>query len=480
LSLISCRKEEKPLTNVGPFKLFAIDRPICQGMQVQLHLLDASSGEIIDFSQFSFDHLPNGLGEVSSSGLYKAPDFISDNTTLEIKVKWKPNKKVEASHALLLTANSDFNLISKIPHQVQFKDRLFSLSASNLFLFGARMTGEGPSKNMQFRVDVVDKNGQVKWSRGYGVIGYADFGMFYHDHILVSGSAQMGEHWEGISKIYSIEGNDLEKEIQDKLLFRNYFINPSGELYLSNSIHPFYASPTKVFKLSSEFDIIQSISINYPVHSFVVNQDGSVITYYFDEIKEECGVVMVDSQGQEKWKIPLPFKWYMHESKLVAINNQKFGLVKLDCKVIPCGYELIYYEFGVNGELINPGQMLVSSISYDMLENIPLDDHEDFYMMEGTEYIRGLGRSYISDALVWEDEVLVVFNAQTKNNQGLMIKGTKGSSLEYWWDPEITSQTPLTHIHLINKEGGLEWKTFCGNAICTFQLDKDLTFNSCF
>jgi len=288
LPLISCQKEEKPPTNVGPFKLFAIDRPICQGMQVQLRLLDESSGEIIDFSQFTFDPIPDGLGEISSSGLYKAPDYISNNTTLEIKAKWKPNKKVEASYSLLLTENSDLNLISKIPYQVQFKDRLFNLSASNLFLFGARMTGEGPTKNMQFRIDVVDKNGQLKWSRGFGVIGGSIFGMFYHNYILVSGSALMGENWEEISKIYDLEGNDLEKEIQDKLPFRNYYMNPLGELFLSNSIHPYYASPTKVFKLSSEFDILQSNSINYPVHSFVVNQDGSVVPIILTKSKRSA------------------------------------------------------------------------------------------------------------------------------------------------------------------------------------------------
>ncbi|WP_380804320.1 hypothetical protein [Shivajiella indica] len=52
------------------------------------------------------------------------------------------------------------------------------------------------------------------------------------------------------------------------------------------------------------------------------------------------------------------------------INGKKYGLVKADCKGIPCALELIYYEFGAYRELINPGQaistfQLDKSLSFD-------------------------------------------------------------------------------------------------------------------
>jgi len=372
------------------------------------------------------------------------------------------------------------NLISKIPHRLQFKDRIFSISDSNQFLFATLLTGEGPSKNVQFYFYLVDINGQTLWGRGFGVIGQTNFGMFYRDNIFVSGWAQMGNNSESISIIYDLEGNDLKKEIQDEMYFTNFYVNSSSELYLANSSRLSYVNPTNVVKLSPGFDIIERNSLDYPVHTFVANQDGSIVAYYFDEIKKENGVVMVDSQGEEKWKILIPYQDYLPEARLVAINEQKFGLVKEGCKIIPCGIELVYYEFGVNGDLINPGQTISGSMPISMIENSHVDDQEMFYMNLDSKYGNGLEFSYIRDVFVFNEEVLVVFNVRSKKYQGIMVKGTQGSSWEYWWDPALASQIPLKHISMKIKNSELEWKTFCGDAICTFKLDKNLTFNPCF
>lgn len=369
------------------------------------------------------------------------------------------------------------NLISKIPHRVQIQQpvpispqitsgyKFLGLSSSNLFLFGLMGIHKSPS----FGLWVEDIHGQIMWSKSFGM-GYTRFGMFYQDYVLISGSLILSPI--GISKVYEHDGNELDKKFPDNFHFRNSYVNASGELYLSNSAYLSYANPTKVLKLSPEFDIIQSNSINFPVHAFAANQDGHIAAYYVDETKKENGVVMVDSNGQEKWNIPLPYQMYGNDAKIFTINDQKFGLVKAECKVIPCGFELVYYEFGINGELLNPGQIIVSSMPMDMVINSPTDKKENFYL--------GDYGNFIKDVLVLEDEVFVVFEVLTKNYQAIMIKGTQSTSLEYWWDPKSESNKSLSHVQFIKNNGELEWKTFFGDAICTFKLDKNLTFNPCF
>jgi hypothetical protein len=465
--MVSCDKEEPTLPVAGPFQLWAINRPICPGMEVQLYLYDQSTESDVDFSEFTFELLPNGLGEIRQNGLYRAPDVISGQSNVEIVVKWKPNPNVTASHTLNLNPHSESNLTSKIPHQVQFGNKFYGLSTSNEFLFGSPPIGTGPAKNLSFDVNVVDVNGQVKWGHYLG-IGQTTFGIFFQDKILVSGWLDGNPH--SISKIYDATGNDLNTEVQKQMAFSDHHVDQSGYLYLSNSSKLYNANPTEILKLSPEFDIMHNYTINYPVQSFLVNQDGSVIAFYSDESKEESGVVMVDLLGQEVWNNPFPYR-YPNEGKLVQISDQKYGLVKADCKVIPCALELIYYEFGANGELINPGQTIASSIPLDMLINNPVDNQEKYYIGDN-----------ILDILAFEEEVLVVFRASTKNYRALMIKGTQGSSLEHWWEGyDLTGNSgSLGHIHLLKNNGGLEWKTFCGKAICTFQMDKNLAFDSCF
>jgi hypothetical protein len=469
LLFISCQKSEEPVPPIsGPIQLLAIERSICPGMQVQFHLHNQVTGDEIDFAEYTFDPIPNGLGEISPNGLYKAPELISAQTVLEITVKWKPNPNVRTSHTLFLSPNSESDVISKIPHAVQFGNKFYGLSASNEFLFGSPFIGTGPAKTLGFEVAVVDPEGQMKWGHNLG-IGQTSFGAFFNDHVLISGWV-MGMEGSpiGISKIYDAAGNDLDTEVQKQMRFMDDFMDVSGNLYLSNSAKSNYTNPTQIVKLSPGFDILQSYSLDFPVYSFLVNQDESVIAFYSDEFQEESGIVMVDQLGQELWHIPLPYL-YPHVGKLVQINDQKYGLVRSECKLTPCALEMVYYEFGGNGELIIPGQTIVNGITLDILVNGPLIEQQYFYIEDN-----------ILDVLVVEEEVLVVFRASTRHNQALMIKGTKGASLEYWWDPKMPSQTPLGHIQLKPTNDGLEWKTFCGQAICTFQLDKNLAFDSCF
>jgi hypothetical protein len=468
--IFSCDKEEPEPTPplAGPFQLWAINRPICPGMEVQLYLYDQSTESDVDFSEFTFELLPNGLGEIRQNGLYRAPDVISGQNNVEIVVKWKPNPNVTTSHTLNLNPNSESDLISKIPHQVQFGKKFHGLSTSNEFLFGSPPIGTGPAKTLGFEVEVVNTEGKTKWWQNLG-IGQTAFGTFYNDHVLISGWVMgMEGSPTGISKIYDAAGNDLDTEFQKQMRFMDDFVDGSGNLYLSNSAKSNYTNPTQIVKLSPGFAIIQSYSLDFPVHSFLVNQDESVIAFYSDESKEESGIVMVDQLGQELWRIPLPYL-YPHVGKLVQINDQKYGLVRSECKFTPCALEMVYYEFGGNGELIIPGQTIASGNTLDMLVNGPMIEQQYFHI-----------ENNILDVMVVEEETLVVFRASTRHNLALMIKGTKGTSLEYWWDPKIPSQTPLGHIQLKPKNDGLEWKTFCGQAICTFQLDKNLAFDSCF
>lgn len=470
----SCDWDNKNLPISGPYQLLAIDRPICQGMLVQFQLIDLKSGKAIDFSDFTFEPIPPVLGEIDIYGLYKAPAIISRYTTVQIKVTWKLNPEIGSSYILNLAPLSELNLIAKIPHQVQMaSNRFFDLSDSNDFLFGSPHIGRGPAYNISSAAKVVEKNGQIKWEYYYGP-GQMESGFFYNGNSLVSGwvFGRDGISSVRLSKIYDPYGNDLKKEVQEIMNFRDYYVGPSGDFYVSNSSHrPYQSNPTSIVKLSREFKIMSSYTINYPIQSFLVNQDDAIVGFYEDDLKEESGVVMVDKQGQEIWHIPLAY-YSPNQARLVAINDQKYGLVKADCKVIPCAMEMIYYEIGVNGELINPGQTIVSSSPWNT--NSPNDDQDNFQI---TSFF-----NYIADVIIWEEEVLVVFYTRTNNYLGIMIKGTQGSSLEYWWDMYLEEkvQNSLRHVKFIKTENGLEWKTFCGKAICTFQLEKNLAFNSCF
>ena len=466
--MISCDEEEPILPISGPFNLWAINRPICPGMEVQLYLYEQATGSVVDFSEFTFEVVPNGLGEISSTGLFKAPELISGQSNVVITAKWKSNPNVQASHTLYLTSNSDSHLITKVPHKVQFGNVFYGLSLSNEFLFGSPFIGTGPNKTLGLEVRVVNTEGQIKWWHNLG-IGQTTFGTFYQDKTLLSGwIVGMDGSPTAFSKIYDAAGTDLNTEVQNQMVFRDYFVDLSENLFLSNSSKRYPTNPTQIVKLSQELDILHNYSINHPVYSFLVNQDDAVIAFYSDEIKEESGIVMVDNFGEEVWNLPLPY-WYPNVGKLVQINQEKYGLVRSECRFIPCALELIYYEFGINGHFINPGQTIANSNTLDMLINGPFIDQQYYYI-----------RDDIKDVLVFEEETLVVFGAITRNLQALIIKGNKGTSLEYWWDPKIAGQTPMGHIHLKLKDIGIEWKTFCGQAICTFQLDKSLAFDSCF
>lgn len=472
LVFVSCQKEEEPdLLPSGSFKLTAINRSICPGMKLQLRLYDDASGKELDFSEFTFAKLPNDMGEISADGLYQAPDLILANSTLELRVSWNRNPRIIASHFLELKTNSDPNLITKVPHQVELKFNFYGLSESNDFLFGSPPIGTGPAKSERYIVSVVGVDGQYKWEYDIG-IGSTQFGLIYNNYFIVSGGVLgMDGIYKIASKIYDPNGNDRRKEIQEKILFRNYYVNQSNELFLSNTKHPFYSNQTQVFKLSSDFEILQQISISHPIHSFIVDDTGSVVGYYVDELNKKSGVIKVCSDGKEEWNVSLPFG-YPFDAKLVQINNQKFGLIKAECKTIPCLLEMAFYEFGVNGEIINPGKTIARSIGLNELISTQIDDFDKYYIDSNYDMIK--------DILVSGDEVLFVFYASTKNYSGILIKGTKGSSLEHWWDTKFEKQSSMTHVKLSKKEGRLEWKTLCGNAICTFKLDEKLTFNSCF
>jgi hypothetical protein len=104
--MVSCDNEEPTLPVAGPFQLWAINRPICPGMEVQLYLYEQATGSVVDFSEFTFEVVPNGLGEISSTGLFKAPELISGQSNVVITAKWKSNPNIQASHTLYLTSNS--------------------------------------------------------------------------------------------------------------------------------------------------------------------------------------------------------------------------------------------------------------------------------------------------------------------------------------------------------------------------------------
>lgn len=471
LLLISCHRDDEPdFLHSGSFELYALKRPICPGMQLQLHLYDKEAKEEIDFTEFTFAQIPKDLGEISADGLYKAPDLILGNTTLEIIVSWNKNPRITASYLLELKTNSDPNLIAKVPHQVQLRFNFYGLSLSNDFLFGSPPIGTGPAKSERFIVSVVDLHGQTKWGYDLG-IGSTWFGMTYNNHYLVSGGVLgIDGSYQIASKIYDSNGNDLQKEIQKKIIFRNYYLNKSNELFLSNTRYPYFSNSTQIFKLSSDFEILKNTSIHRPIHSFIVDDKGSIIGYYVDELNKKSGVVKVNADGVEEWDVSLPFG-YPFDAKLVQINDQKYGLVKAECKNIPCLLEMVFYEFGINGEIINPGQTIVKSMSLNELIYSQIDNFELFYIPTRYEMIK--------DILVMGDEVLFVFYANTKNYNGILIKGTQGSSLQHWWNAKLEEES-MTHVQLSNKDKGLEWKTLCGKAICTFQLDEKLTFNSCF
>lgn len=374
--------------------------------------------------------------------------------------------------------NSNSNLVSKIPHQIGKDSRWFTfgysfygLSEDNHFLFGSPFIGTGPAKSEDFEVKVMNHNGQTLWHH-YLAHGQTTLGAFVEDKIMISGWIRnMDGTTESVSKIFDENGQELIAKIHDQIVFRDHYLDHAGNLYLSNTSKSFESNPTEIIKLSSTLEIEQHYVINYPVQSFIANQDGEILAFYSDDSTEENGLIMLDQQGQEKWKTSLPSS-YRNEGRLVQINNQKYGLIKTECPAIPCATEIMYYEFGANGELINSVQTIASSITLDMLINNPADDKNNFYIDDRNRLIK--------DVVVLEEEVLVVFAAFTKNHSALMIKGTLGSSLEHWWGGESISESTrsLSHIQLTKNDGGLEWKTFCGQAICTFELLKNLQFNS--
>ncbi len=472
LSFMSCQGDDEPnLTNSESFELFALNESVCPGMQVQLHLFDKEEGKEIDFSDFVFDPIPNGLGEISAEGIYQAPNLISGNSTLIIKMKRKNNPRITAGYQLELTTGSDTNLSSKIPHQFTELFNFYGLSSSNEFLFGSPPIGTGPAKSERYVAYLFNPEGQTVWAYDLG-IGSTQFGMVYNDYFLISGGLMNPEgDYRIASKIYDGNGNELKKEIQEKIMFRDYYLNQSNELFLSNSHHPNYAVPTQIFKLSSDVEILGNTPVYRPIHSFMVEDTGSVIGYYLIESSQKSGVVKVNSDGVEEWNISLPYS-YPFDAKLVQLDNQNYGLVKAECKTIPCRPEIVFYEFGVNGEVINPGQTIVSGTSLIEMMDTPIDDLESFFPE--------VSEDMIQEILVVDDEVLFVFYASTKNYNAIMIKGTQGSSLEYWWDKKLKEEASMTHVKLSKKDGGLEWKTLCGKAICTFQLDENLAFDSCF
>lgn len=479
LSFASCDKEDSNLPNRGPFTIIANKQPICPGMQVQLYLFDENNQEIRDFNDFTFELSPKGMGQISSNGLYTAPESISGNSGVQITVKAKSNPKKRDLIELKFNGNPNAQIVSKIPHQIAINDPwyavfargFYGLSTNNEFLFGSIL---GYKTMNSFEVWVRDLNGQYKWRYGLSW-GRSFLGLFFKDRILVSGTSVVDRdlNYETFSMVFDQNGTVLKEKIFGQFAFRGYYADQSGHLYLSNSEKSNYANPTQIIKLSPELDILQEFFIPYPVQSFLVNQDGSLVAFYSDELKEENGVVMFDNQGREKWNFELPYR-YPNEARVIQINQEKYGLVKADCKLIPCAMELIYYEFGPNGELLNPGQTLVSSITLDMLIHNPIKSQDNFFLVGHNKYIY--------DILVVDEELLVVFGAETKKYAALMIRGTRGESLEYWWDKSFSLENArsLRHIHLIEKDGGIEWKTFCGQAICTFQLDKRLAFNPCF
>lgn len=372
--------------------------------------------------------------------------------------------------------NKNSNLISKIPHQIGYNSiwytfgrSFYGLSVSNHFLFGSPAIGTGPAKSESFEIALMNSNGQTLWHKSLG-IGQTTFGAFFDDKILISGWIRnMDDNLLPVSKVYDRNGTELMTNIHDQIVFRSHFYDQLGNLYLSNASNLYYYDPIQIIKLSSALDIQQHYLINYPVRSFLVNQEGDIMAFYADQSNAEAGLIMIDRQGQEKWDISLADS-KIQEGRLVQINDQRYGLITTECKTIPCATDIMYYEFGSNGALINPGQKIASSITLDMLINNSTDEKEKFYFDD------------IQDVLAFDEEVLVVFRASTKNYSALMIKGTLGSSLEHWWEGDALPEIPrsLRHISLRQKDGRLEWKTFCGQAICTFQLDKGLEFNSCF
>lgn len=372
--------------------------------------------------------------------------------------------------------NKNSNLISKIPHQIGYNSiwytfgrSFYGLSVSNHFLFGSPAIGTGPAKSESFEIALMNSNGQTLWHKNLG-IGRTTFGAFFEDKILISGYIRnMEDVRQAVSKVYDQTGIALITNIHDQIVFRSHFLDHLGNLYLSDASKLSYDGPTQIIKLSSSLTLQQDYFINYPVQSFLVNQEGDIMAFYADQSNAETGLIMIDRQGQEKWDISLADS-KIQEGRLVQINDQRYGLITTECKNIPCATDIMYYEFGANGALINPGQKIASSITLDMLINNSTDEKEKFYFDD------------IQDVLAFDEEVLVVFRASTKNYSALMIKGTLGSSLEHWWEGDALPEIPrsLRHISLRQKDGRLEWKTFCGQAICTFQLDKGLEFNSCF
>jgi len=466
----SCDFENMNLPNSGQYQLFAIDRHICRGMLVQFYLIDQKSGKTVDFSEFTFEPIPPNLGEIDPNGLYKAPDNITTYTAVQIKVKGKLNRKITSSYNLNLAPTSNLNVIDKIPHQVQSEDFL-DLSESNEFLFGSPPIGTGPAKNISSESKVIDKYGQVKWGHYYGP-GQITSGFFYKENSLVSGYVYRPDAVM-ISKIYDPFGNDLKKAIQEKMFFGDYFVDISGYLYVTEYKYRWYKNPTNIVKLSPDFEILKSYSLNYSIQSFLINQDESVVAYYVDESRMKSGVVKFDPQGLELWNLSFPYN-FPNQARLVALNDQKYGLVKAECNNRPCETELKYYEIGVSGELINPGQTIVSSISSEKLLNNPSNDLNNFYISVFDEVML--------DIIALKEEVFVVFHTYAQNYKGIMIKSTQGSTLAYWWawDLKDKGQTSLKHVKLTKSNNGLEWKTICGKAICTFQLERNLAFNPCF
>lgn len=445
---------------------------VCPGQTATFRLFSTTIGSEIPISDFDFDPLPNGLGFISSNGIYSPPSNLSAS---QIEVTGTYKSKTKLSLILKTSYDSGTNQggIESTPFDffnLGEEYNFFYLNELRPFHFksdGTAVVGTAriiPESLKKFEVAHYSNQGSLMWKKDFGT-GKAKFIEVRDDKIYAAGNlTEMGGAIFFAVMIFDLEGNlAWENKIPNtpQHVFEGFQVDGEGNFYISSFTNG-NSFITKLEKYNPYGDKVWEIDPGIGFSEIFIFPDGNIAAKSEEGWGGEPFITFFSATGQLRQKVRIQFTAVSFKGP-----NNTFGV----------GYSLqnqsnessaLYFDlFNSDGQKIMERKKISPDLPYSGKLEHPTEKKsapagfEKFFTDES-------GEVHVMHAGFWGDYGFLNLNSSS------------GQEWNLWKEnKERTAEGALYPLQIIEEGNKLILLAQSDGKLHRYTLGKDYSFDDC-